>query len=184
MATLVSPALPRSPDYRGLDAIFEYANVDGLHQATNCGQAAAATFLTQCGVFSANPQRAMRLIERPYPPDHLGGYLGTSRRLITRICKAHGVPLRAISGEAALRTFLAQGDPVLVMLGASAGKFCNFELPGGHWMVAYGFDAHHVYLTNWHPMTWEEFRRGWDGFVPRLIQMRNRGLVARPRTIS
>jgi hypothetical protein len=64
------------------------------------------------------------------------------------------------------------------MLGVSAGKFLRFDMPGGHWMVAYGYDAGSVYLTNWGKMSWQEFRAGWAGLVPRLIGMRFRGLTA------
>jgi hypothetical protein len=65
------------------------------------------------------------------------------------------------------------------MLGISAGKLWNcIDLPGGHWMVAYGFDDEYVYLTNHGKMTWPEFRRGWNGLVPRLIRMNGRGLAA------
>jgi hypothetical protein len=64
------------------------------------------------------------------------------------------------------------------MLGVSAGKFLSFDLPGGHWMVAYGFDGDHVYLTNWGRMSWQEFHAGWNALVPRLINMRGKGLVA------
>src|SRR5262245_30598921 len=100
---------------------------------------------------------------------------------VARICAAFGVPLREVSGEAALRACLARREPVLVMLGVSAGRWRRFDLPGGHWMGAHACDAGGVYLTNKGKMSWDEFRRGWAALVPRLINMRWRGLVARGR---
>ena len=82
-------------------------------------------------------------------------------------------------GEGELRIQLSQGNPALVMLGITARRLLNrLDLPGGHWMVAYGYDADHVYLTNWGRMTWQEFRAGWGKLVPQLIHMHHRGLVA------
>lgn len=63
------------------------------------------------------------------------------------------------------------------MLGVPGGQFLRWELPGGHWMVACGFDQEHVYLTNWGKMTWMDFEARWNKLVPRLINMRGTGLV-------
>jgi hypothetical protein len=184
MAGLVSPAEPAPPAFKGLGSIFEFTNYDGRLVRTNCGQAAAATFLTFHGKLTPQRERPdciMSAIERADPPDNLGGALGTSRRCVARICRRHGIHLREIGGEAKLRDELGQGRPVIVMLGVCGGRLFNrINLPGGHWMVAYGFDADRVYLTNQGSMTWDEFRRGWVAFVPRLIGMRGKGLVAVP----
>src|SRR5262249_14320712 len=102
---------------------------------------------------------------------------------VERICRAYDVPLREVDGEDELRVLLAAGQPVIVMLGVSGGKFWGIDLPGGHWMVAYGYDDTNVYLTNQGKMTWDEFRAGWNSFVPRLIQMRNHGLTAREEVV-
>lgn len=172
----------RPPNYCGLTSIFEYTNDDGELCRTNCGQAAAATFLTHCGKFAPRADRAaqvMQVLERSFPPDNLLGLFGTSRRQVERICKAHATPLRAIRGCDALCDSLRKGQPVIVMLGVSGGKFLKWELPGGHWMVACGFDAEHVHLTNWGTMTWQEFEKGWQALVPRLINMHGQGLVMR-----
>ena len=182
MAGVVTPAEQNAADFVGLGAIFEYTNGDGDLSRTNCGQAAAATFLTHYGRLPADVARAhhvMTFLERRHPPNVLGGVFGTSRRRVARICTVFGVPLREVSGEAALRASLARGEPVIVMLGVSAGRWWRFDLPGGHWMVAYACDANGVYLTNWGKMSWDEFRHGWDALVPRLIGMRRRGLAAR-----
>jgi hypothetical protein len=181
MAGMVHPEDPPS-DYRGLPSIFEFTNSDGDCVRTNCGQAAAATFLTYHGkllLSKDEPTQIMEALELVDPPDNLGGAFGTSRRCVVRICRRHGIRLREIAGEAGLREALGLGRPVIVMLGVCAGRlFHRFSLPGGHWLVAYGFDGERVYLTNYGHMTWEEFRHGWGGIVPRLIGMRNKGLVA------
>jgi hypothetical protein len=182
VAGIVTPAEKGAADFVGLGAIFEYTNGDGALCRTNCGQAAAATFLTYHGRLPADAARARRVmagLERRYPPNVLRGVLGTGRRCVARICAAFGVPVREVSGEAALRASLVRREPVIVMLGVCAGRWWRFELPGGHWMVAYACDAGGVYLTNWGKMSWDEFRHGWDALVPRLIGMRRRGLAAR-----
>ncbi len=182
MAGIVTPAEQGAADLVGLGALFEYTKGDGALCRTNCGQAAAATFLTHHGRLPADAARARRVmaaLERCHPPNVLGGVFGTSRRCVAGICAAFGVPPRAVSGEAALRASLARREPVIVMLGVSAGRWWRYELPGGHWMVAYACDAGGVHLTNWGKMGWEEFRRGWGALVPWLIGMRRRGLAAR-----
>jgi hypothetical protein len=183
MAGILCADRAENPDYRGLGSIFEYTNDDGSRVRTNCGQAAALTFLTHYRKFPTDSQRARLMfarIEEHYPPDNFGGYLGTSRRQVTHICRKHGLPVVPISGEAQLQKSLAAERPVLVMLGVSAGRFLNlFDLPGGHWMVAYGFDQDFVHLTNYGRMPWDEFRAGWSSFVPRLINMWRKGLAVR-----
>jgi hypothetical protein len=182
MAGMINSGNPPGETFKGLASIFEFTNGDGKFVRTNCGQAAAATFLTFHGKFELakdEPCGIMAAIEDRDPPDNFGGAFGTSRRRVARICRRHGIRLREVAGEDAIRDELSNGRPVIVMLGVSGGHLFNrFELPGGHWMVAYGFDADYVYLTNHGSMTWDEFRRGWASFVPRLISMRGKGLVA------
>jgi hypothetical protein len=172
-----------NPDYHGLGSIFEYTNDDGNWVRTNCGQAAALTLLTHYRKLPTDAQRARQIfarLEEHYPPDNLGGYLGTSRRQVTHICRKHGLPVVTISGMAELQESLAAERPVMVMLGVPAGRFLSlFDLPGGHWMVAYGFDRDFVYLTNYGRMPWDEFLAGWSSFVPRLISMWRKGLAVR-----
>ncbi|MBI3412262.1 MAG: hypothetical protein HY040_28355 [Planctomycetes bacterium] len=174
----------------GLCTIFQFTNEDGRLVRSNCAQAAAATFLTHYGkIFKPDvpsakgtrantPTAAMSFLETRFPPDQIGGLFGTSRRRVIQICKAFGLGVRDIRGEGAVVASLNRRKPVIVMLGVSAGKFLGYDLPGGHWMVAYACDGANVYLTNWGEMTWNQFHRGWNSIVPSLIQMRNRGLVA------
>ena len=181
MATFISPKKMNPEAYWGLEKIFEYTNDDGQLVDTNCGQAAAATFLTFHGKLLPVAERAKKImaaIERDHPPDNLVGRFGTSRRQVIHICRDQGLRVMEIAGEEALRAQLAQHRPVIVMIGVSAGRLWNlFDLPGGHWMVAYGFDADYVHLTNWGRMSWTKFRAGWNALVPRLISMRHKGLV-------
>lgn len=180
MAGIVQPE-EKSDAYRGLAQIFEFTNQDGELTATNCGQAAAATL---CARLFAPPKDladgVMSYLEKRHPPDNFFGLMGTSRIQVKRACRAQGVKVREIRGEGWLRRCLAEERPVIIMLQVSAGKFWRWDLPGGHWVVAYGFDEEHIYLTNWGKMTWGEFRLGWNGLVPRLIGMRNKGLVSCP----
>lgn len=179
MAGFVLGALGTAASYVGRQSVFEYCNGDGKLVAWNCGQAAAATLLTASGVFPAEASaQAIREIERRFPPDLAGGWFGSSRRRVMQICKAYGVPLREIRGEAELRERLSAGAPVALMLGVCPGTLLGWPLPGGHWMVAYGHDDDNLYLTNWgEPMPWPDFRRRWGSLVSRVIQMSGRGLT-------
>ena len=173
-------------DYRGLPSLFGFENSDGELTKFNCGQAAACTLLNH---FHAVPAVAdgdaacalMEAVESAHPPDNLGGWFGTSRRRVERICLTHGIDLVEIDGEGELRSALVAGRPVAVMVQLAGSRFLRWQMPAGHWMVAYGFDDKQIYLSNYHDagMPWDEFRRAWGGLVPRLVSMRNKGLVAR-----
>jgi hypothetical protein len=177
MAGLLKPMDPLSQQYRGLGEIFEFTNWDGRQTRVNCGQAAACTLLTHHGMLPRIGE-VMLEVERAHPPDNLGGYLGTSRCCVRRICRAFGLKLEEAVGESTLRSHLASSQPVLVTLGVPGPRLWRWQLPVGHWMVAYGFDDSGVYLTNWGRMGWDEFRAGWQSFIPGLVQMRRRGLTA------
>lgn len=177
----------KSVGYTGLPRIFEFVNHDGRLSKWNCGQAAAATLLTHHHVVDPAVDGCDLLleIERQFPPDILGGWFGSSRRRVTSICRSRGLPLKPVRGEAAVRAELERGNPVVVMLGVSGGKFLRWDLPGGHWMVAYGFDDNAVYLTNWgKPMLWEEFRIRWRAWTATFIQMDEIGLVSKDKKAS
>ena len=73
---------------------------------------------------------------------------------------------------------LAFADTLIAETGATVALVDRYDRPGGHWTVAYGFDGEHIYLTNYGRMTWDDFRRAWMSFVPRLIDMHGKGLVA------
>jgi hypothetical protein len=181
MAQLISPGDTCPPGYAGLPSIFEFTNWDGYWVPYNCGQAAACTFLAYLGILApaaAEAGKIMRLIEKTHPPDNMRGYFGTSRRRVERILRRHGVRISEVDDEDALRRSLDAGKPVIVMVAVPGLRVWRWNMPMGHWMVAYGYDSEHIYLTNRGRMTWTEFRRGWNGLVPRLVNMRQRGLVA------
>src|SRR5436853_1233188 len=127
-------AFARCKSFAGLDGMFEYVNSDGRLTRWNCGQAAAATLLTHFGRLSTlkNVNDAVIEIERRFPPDQLGGWLGSGRRRVKKICAAHDLSLREFRGETKLRHQLQSGNPVIVMLGVSGGRFWKWDLPGGH----------------------------------------------------
>lgn len=175
------------PDtYRGLPSIYEFINSDGELRKFNCGQAAACTFLTHHRVFVGDhsPEEArqiMELVEEFHPPDNVGGWFGSSRRRVERVCRASGIPIEEVDGEADLREHLDNLQPVMLMCGVEGPKILGrWTVPAGHWMVAYGYDSQRIFLTNWSgpSMTWEEFRVAWNGIVPRVISMRNVGISA------
>lgn len=177
MAQVIRPGDPLPSGYRGLPEFFEFVNGDGVWRAYNCGQAAACSFLRYHGKLDA-AQEAMHAIEKTHPPDNLGGWLGTSRRCVERICRAHGLRITEVRGEDSFREALVADRPVIVMLGKPGrAKILGFTVPVGHWMVAYGFDNDYVYLSNEGRMDWDQFRWGWRSIVPRLIRMQGRGLV-------
>lgn len=179
MPRLIRPAEGLSLDYSGLASIFEFDNQDGRWSGFNCGQAAACTLLHVYGRITPRADE-MRRVEQQFPPDLGGGWLGTSRSQVERICRSRSLPLQEIRGEAALRDWLRANQPVIVMLQCQQRRSTfGVSLPVGHWMVAYGFDESFVYLTNWGRMSWDDFRRGWQTWLPRFIGMVGRGLVAR-----
>ena len=171
--------------YRGLPVLYEYRNTDGELCRFNCGQAAACTFLVHHGALpeELDPElgrAVMTAVEGAHPPDNAAGWFGTSRRRVERICRTHGVEVEEVGGEEELRRRLDEGRPVIVMVGTDGPRLWKWRAPAGHWMVAYGYDDRQVFLTNHAApgMRWDEFRRRWTAFVPRLISMRNVGLTA------
>jgi hypothetical protein len=180
MARIVRPEIIDPAQYRGLNWIFEYTNQDGALTAWNCGQAACATFLTHHRLM--DPGRAvdnMAWLERRHPPDQLGGYFGTGRQCVERIMRAFDLDLIEVRGVRGIEQQLERNNPVIIMHGMTHGKWLGINLPGGHWMVAYGCDASRVYLTNGWPMTWEEIEAGWRGIAGIWIRMNGRGLAKR-----
>jgi hypothetical protein len=176
MASLICPGELLPQHFCGLSEIFEFTNADGKQRKFNCGQAAACTYLASRGLLKPDGA-VMRDIEKAHPPDNLGGWFGTSRYCVERICRTHGLDLSEVSGEEELRSYLGGRNPVIVMLGVPGPRFWRWQLPAGHWMVAYGFDDEFVYLSNQGRMSWDEFRVGWKSLVPRLIRMNGRGLA-------
>jgi hypothetical protein len=180
MAQILRPQIADAAKYHGLPWIFEYTNYDGELQTWNCGQAAAATFLTHHGLLDPmNASKNMAWLERHHPPDQFGGYFGTGRRCVERILRAVQFDIVEVNGVEEITAHLERRNPVLLMLGVSSGKFLGYDLPGGHWMVAYGCDGERVQLTNWGTMTWDEIRAGWRKLTTYWVRMNGRGLAKR-----
>jgi hypothetical protein len=185
MSSRIYPDGADPATYRGLPSVYEYVNGDGELRKFNCGQAVACSLLTQLQVFPQDPDAAtahdlMLWVEEEHPPDNVGGWLGTSRRRVERICRTNGIEPIEVDGEEELRTSIAAGKPVMVMVGTEGPRVWKWTVPAGHWMLAYGYDDRQLFLTNWSApgMNWDEFRYWWDGIVPRVIGMRNVGLTA------
>lgn len=189
-----SISAPATTTYRGLPRLFEFVNDDGDLPVYNCGQAAVATmlrFLQDATASRASnaqppapelPDDLLTWVEKEHPPDNLGGWLGTSRRRVERGLRAFGHRPRAIHGEDNLRRCLEHGLPAIVSFQLVVGRFWKFDIPSGHWVVVFGYDADYVYITNWweQRITWPDFREGWFGWVPALTNMRGTGLIVPP----
>jgi hypothetical protein len=183
MAGIILPYGADPESYQGLPTLYEFVNSDGSLTRFNCGQAAACTLLAHCGAATvADVETACSLmgaIEEAHPPDNFGGWFGTSRRRVERICHAHGIQLEEVSSEAELRAALVADRPVAVLVQLPGPKVWGFRIPVGHWMVAYGYDEDQIFLTNYDSpgMPWDDFRRAWGGLLGRFMSMRNTGLV-------
>lgn len=180
MAQIIQPPIGDRNHYHGLEWIFEYTIQDGALSAWNCGQAAAATLLTHHG--RMNPLKAaanMAWLERHYPPDQFGGWFGTGRQRLEGMLRAGGINAVDVIGINRIRAQLARNNPVILMLGLSFGRLLGIDLPGGHWMVAYGYDRENVYLTNGWPVRWFDLPGHWNTLTARWIRMSGRGLARR-----
>jgi hypothetical protein len=180
MAQIIRPALENPSLYRGLDCIFEYTNHDGALTRWNCGQAALATFLTHHG--RMDPVAAadnMAWLEAHHPPDQFGGWFGTGRRRVERALHAFQLEALELAGEEEIKRQLDQKYPVLLMIGCPSYRLLGIDLPGGHWMVAFGHEGDLVHLTNRGAMTWSEIRAGWKSITARWIGMTGVGLASR-----
>ena len=78
MAHIIRPAITDPSNYRGLDWIFEYTNQDGALTTWNCGQAAAATFLTHHGAM--DPVQAAKTEMKTRPVNNTTRYFCCFRK--------------------------------------------------------------------------------------------------------
>jgi hypothetical protein len=183
MARIIRPAIADPRQYRGLEWIFEYTNRDGALTTRNCGQAAAATFLSHHGAMNpVEAARNMAWLEKHYPPDQFAGWLGTGRGRIESILRAFHIDYIEVNGQAEIARQLEQNNPVLLMVGMPSAHWLGVDWPGGHWMVAFGHEKERVHLSNWGAMTWDEIHAGWHSIAARWIRMNGRGLAKPPAT--
>jgi hypothetical protein len=68
-------------------------------------------------------------------------------------------------GKSALQNELRKGNPALIML--DMGTLRPYPWGVGHWVVAYGYDDTHVYVTNLrnrgNKISWEQLNKAWGG---------------------
>lgn len=163
----------RLSSYRGLEGIMEYTNEDGRLPNYNCGQAAVATILAHLRS-DLELDQVMPWLEREHPPGNLFGFLGTSRRGVELPFRRLGYRPRIVRGLLGFLRLLEYRQPVILTCQTEFARYWKITIPGGHWMVAFGYDAEYVYLTNcWgNRMTWADFIKGWNGIVPALASLR------------
>lgn len=143
--------------------MFEFVNDNDY----DCGQAAACTLLAHYGMIPAY-QHVMGDIEEEYPPNIMGGYLGTSAGQIRKILESKFV-IEEINGPMELVSTLKRGTPVVVTFQVSSFA--------GHWSVATGITGKFIHLTNHGDMPLEEFFTKWNGWLPKLIGFNQRGFI-------
>lgn len=169
--------------FAGIRDLFAFENQDGRLHRWNCGQAAAATLIHFYGRLTdaRDPLPAFLEFERRFPPDVAGGWLGTSRRRLEKALKAYGLRAAPIRGREALERSLREGVPALVMLGFPSHRLRGgIDLPGGHWMVAWGRDDDRLHLSNWGGLCWEDLPRYWKTWSTWWIDMSERALAVAP----
>jgi hypothetical protein len=173
----ILPGFATGVTYYGTGGIFQYTN-DGTPDTNRaCGQAAIATILTYYGIKPKDTgYSVINEVYSRYGPDIAWGILGTSWQQMGRALSGYGVPYNWYSGEAGLRNALNQSKPCIVMLDVGAIPEEGWGW-GGHWVVAYGYDAYNIYLTNWNgdaqgyddggKCTWTAFRKAWTAQLAR-----------------
>ena len=173
----IYPGFSTGVTYYGLPGIFQYTNDGAQDKNRACGQAAVATILTYYGIKPKDTgYSVIREIYSRYSPDIAFGILGTSWQQIGRALNGYGVPYNWYSGEAGLKNALNQSKPCIIMLDVGAIPEEGWGW-GGHWVVAYGYDAYNIYLTNWNgnpqgyadggKCTWTAFRKAWNAQLAR-----------------
>lgn len=171
---------PDPARFRGVSRLLAFENRDGRLARFNCGQAAVATLLHHLGLLGPSKDgvdAGLRPLESAHPPDLLGGWCGTGRRRIERALRAYGLTSVEVRGADALRRSLAAARPVLLMLGFPVLAWRGRTLlPGGHWMLAWGYDPEFLYLSNYGRLPWQELDRWWDTWTARRVAMAKIGL--------
>ncbi len=180
-----------SQDYWGMSTFNYYTN-DGAPDYkgwfgetkkgtdNSCGQAAAATIMRHWKVIADDSgDSPVRDLYLKFPPDGYLGMAGTSWQRMRSMLQSKGMQTSFISGESELRDSIIAGKPVIVML--DVGKFPEWGMPGGHWVVVHGFTRGRYYLSNWKGRdyaTRDNFLAGWiDNIIVNGGGFSGRGLV-------
>jgi Peptidase_C39 like family len=177
-------AQPIGSGFNGLKQIFQYTNDDGVDPATVCGQAACATLLTYLGAKPAIT--TLQDIEKNHHPDLLGGKFGTSPWRIEGILEAYGAtPLKHVSKEEDLKSYVAKEDPVICLIqneGGIGGLFSG----GAHWFVVFAYDDQGVFVTNYGStvhLTWADFRSKWNSTTTWFASVDFKAITTTARTL-
>jgi hypothetical protein len=176
-------------DYKGLCGMWQFTNHDFPSTGNTCGQAAAATIIThwEKARNDANFKRTLAsFLYSNYGPNNALGLLGTSwQQVVNSVTIPYKMSWRKVSGESDLRTELAKGVPVIVMIDSERLRQRGYSyLPSpvgisGHWVVVYGYDSGFYYVTN-HPNNWisrKDFLESWNTWIHGGFDGGNRGYV-------
>lgn len=143
---------------------WNYFNSDagGLHPNTCCGQAAIYSALR---TMDGKQTQTLKGFVNLYPPNLLGGSLGSSWQRIIEILKSRGYKTEVQYGESALRKALPAG-PVLVCLDIGAS---GWDRGGLHWVTVFGYTESTYYITAWEKtgywITRKNFLAGWKTWL-------------------
>lgn len=150
-----------------MNLIREYTNYDGIHIPTNCGQAAATTYLVNTEKLEATDD-AMKVIEKIHPPDIFFGFCGSSKSNIKQICKSYGVSLKEKIGHIQLKADLVDEKMGIILIGWLDKS--TFPYIFGHWVVAYNYDVSNdtISLSNYGDIKTQELLDMWDTAIPTL----------------
>ena len=167
-----APSLTSGPEAHGRPRLAEYTNsgVDPKNQYNACGQAAVATVLAALKVRPPDPGLIKEVYSR-YPPNVLGGRLGTGPGRIQDALTGYGVRWRWAQGEAELKKTLDAGGIAVLLVDTGKAKSEGWSGPGLHWTVAFAYDDGGVYLSNWpkKECSWANLRRAWDSALTRVV---------------
>lgn len=168
-----------NPGYFGICQIAEFLNPDFPIVTTTCGQAAAVTALWHAGMNAkfGTPASLVKSFNDYAPPKitvpgviEVAVSLGTDWRQIEYGIKGYsnqGIRFNWQKGKAALQNELRKSNPCLIMLDMGTLPPYDWKKGGGHWVVAYGYDNTHVYLTNMatfgNKITWDQLHKAWGG---------------------
>ncbi len=157
------------PSAHGVKSIWEYTNDGAKNTSNTCGQAAIATLLTYHKLYPAVKDGSLiRKLEKAFPPDGYLGMVGTSWQRMTSMAKNYHLKPSWGKGEADLRSWVAAGYPVVVMMDVARDQGGWNLDRGGHWTVVYAYDKNFYYCTNWEngpAVSAVKFRKGWNTWL-------------------
>lgn len=162
--------------YAGICQIAQFVNEDFPVTGTTCGQAAAVTALWHAGLNLkyGTPESLVKSYYDYAPPKITVPGVTTQTRFGTdwrqleygmNGYSGQGIRYNWQKGKSALQNELRKGNPCIIMI--DMGTLPPYTWGYGHWVVAYGFDISHVYVTNLgnlnNKMTWDQLHKAWGG---------------------